>query len=353
MRTFDSLCVALMLTAAAAAPLQGQSPTEPAAPAAPAPTPWKETRGPRALKHFDEDWRDAKRERDVPVRIWHPSEGDGLPVVIFSHGLGGTRANYAHLGQHWSSHGYVVVHVQHLGSDDAVWRDTKRPMEALQRAASDLDNLLNRPRDISFALDELARRAQLEDWPLRGRLDLARVAVAGHSFGAYTALCAAGRDLVVPLTREKLVLSDPRLKCAIAMSPQGDARERSKGAWERFATPVLHMTGTRDESPIRGDATPAERRIPFDTITRAEQYLLILEGAQHHAFGDSPAGLRGARNPAHDALIFSSSTAFLDAYLRGDAQALAWLRDGGFAARLAKHGTFESKLPAVAPGSDR
>jgi len=343
---------AFLLAAAPIARPQSESPATPPAQAAPAPTAWKETRGPRAVAHFDEDWRDEQRERDVPVRIWYPKEGDGLPVVIFSHGLGGARENYAHFGQHWSSHGYVVVHVQHIGSDDAVWRDSKRPMESMQRAASDLDNLLNRPRDVSFALDELARRAQLEDWPLRGRLDLARVGVAGHSFGAYTALCAAGRDLVVPLTREKLALSDPRLKCAIAMSPQGNARERSNGTWERFATPVFHMTGTRDESPIRGDATPAERRIPFDTITRAEQYLLILDGAQHHAFGDSPAGLRGARDPAHEPLILASSTAFLDAYLRGDAQALAWLRDGGFAARLAKKGTFESKSPTVVSGAE-
>ncbi len=313
------------------------------APAAPAD--WKAARGERAVEHRDEVWRDEQRGRDVPVRIWHPSSGDTLPIVIFSHGLGGTRENYARLGQHWASHGYAVVHVQHPGSDDSIWRDNPRPLESAQRAVLDLNNLVDRPRDVSFALDELERRTASEDWPLRARLDLSRVAVAGHSFGAYTALCVAGRDLVIPLTGARIAFLDARIDCAIAMSPQGKQHERSNRTWERVAMPVLHMTGTRDESPIRGDTTPAERRIPFDSISNAPQYLLILEGARHNAFGDSLTDLRGARNPAHDPLILSSSTAFLDAYLRDDAQALAWLRDGGFEARLGKLGAFESKTP--------
>lgn len=341
-------CVALGCGASALP--QGPVDAPPLVPTAPAA--WKEQRGSLEIARFDETWRDERRGRELPVRIWHPSSGDALPIVLFSHGLGGTRESYAHLGQHWASHGYVVVHVQHPGSDDSVWRGNPRPLESAQRAVSDLDNLIDRPHDISFALDELGRRAESESWPLRARLDLSRVAVAGHSFGAYTALCVAGRDLVVPLGGARVSFHDARIDCAIAMSPQGKDRERANRSWERFATPVLHMTGTRDESPIRGDASPAERRIPFDTIANAEQYLLILEGAQHHAFGDSAVGLRGARNPAHEPLILSSSTAFLDAYLRGDVKARAWLRDGGFAARLGELGTFESKSPAAAAPAD-
>jgi predicted dienelactone hydrolase len=313
-----------------------------------APPTWKETRGPHEVESFREVWRDEERARDVPVKIWRPKTAGAAPVVIFSHGLGGTRDNYANHGLHWSSHGYVVVHLQHLGSDDGVWRGASRPMEALQRAATDVENLLARPRDVRFAIDELTRRAALENGPLAGplvgRIDLERLAVAGHSFGAYTALCAAGRDLVLP-GGGKVEVSDPRVKACIAMSPQGSARERSNGSWSDFACPVLHMTGTKDTSPIRGDTGPAERRIPFDTIAKAEQYLLILEGAEHSAFDDSFRG-SGQRNPAHEPLILGSSTAFLDAYLCGDAKALAWLRDGGFVKRLGEHGTFETKLPA-------
>src|ERR1043166_7563974 len=68
------------------------------------------------------DWLDTKRERTVPVKIYYPSTGNGpFPIIIFSHGLGGSRDGYEYLGRYWTSHGYVSVHVQHIGSDDAVW----------------------------------------------------------------------------------------------------------------------------------------------------------------------------------------------------------------------------------------
>lgn len=316
----------------------------------PDPAAYKREAGPAQVASLLEDWRDAARERDVPVKIWYPA-GDGpFPVIVFSHGLGGTRESYAYLGRHWASWGYVCVHVQHVGSDDSVWRGSPRPMEELQRAASDLANLLGRPKDITFAIDELARRNALEGWLLKGKLDLAALGVGGHSFGAYTALCAAGRVLTAPGGKLEYALGDPRVKAALAMSPQGHERERTNGTWKKLATPCFHMTGTDDTSPISGDSRPAERRIPFDCIDAPDQYLLILQGAQHMAFSDAGFGT-GGRDPDHWPLILSSSTAFWDAHLKHDAQALAWLRDGGFAALLGKQGTFEHKGAAALPSA--
>jgi predicted dienelactone hydrolase len=55
-----------------------------------------------------------------------PATGPGpFPVIVFSHGLGGSREGYKYLGRHWASYGYVAVHVEHLGSDTAAF--TKRP----------------------------------------------------------------------------------------------------------------------------------------------------------------------------------------------------------------------------------
>ena len=43
------------------------------------------------------------------------------PVVIFSHGLGGKREGGTVWGEAWAAAGFVVVHMQHIGSDlDAV-----------------------------------------------------------------------------------------------------------------------------------------------------------------------------------------------------------------------------------------
>src|SRR5262245_32918461 len=106
------------------------------------------------------DWVDAKRDRNVPARIYSPKTSNGpFPVIIFSHGLGGSRDGYAYLGQHWASHGYVSVHIQHIGSDDAVWKDTetKDRLAAMRRAAMNPSNSINRPLDVSFAIDQMEK----------------------------------------------------------------------------------------------------------------------------------------------------------------------------------------------------
>src|SRR5262245_5767169 len=81
---------------------------------------------------------DAKRNRDIPVRVYLPEATQPAPVVLFSHGLGGSRNGNEFLGQHWARRGYVGVFVQHPGSDTSVWKD-KPPegrLSAMREAAS-------------------------------------------------------------------------------------------------------------------------------------------------------------------------------------------------------------------------
>ncbi|MEP0843579.1 MAG: hypothetical protein HRF43_12825, partial [Phycisphaerae bacterium] len=134
---------------------------------------YKKTPGPHAVAEALFDWRDQARDRDVPVKVYYPQAGGGpFPVIVFSHGLGGSRETYSYLGRHWAGHGYVCVHVQHVGSDESVWKGQTRPMEAMKRALLDPRNTLNRPPDVRFVLDRL-EKLQTEDGPLKGRLDLA------------------------------------------------------------------------------------------------------------------------------------------------------------------------------------
>jgi predicted dienelactone hydrolase len=66
---------------------------------------------------------DAKRDRNIPIRVYLPSEKSPAPVVLFSHGLGGSREGNAYLGTHWAARGYAAVFLQHPGSDTSVWKD--------------------------------------------------------------------------------------------------------------------------------------------------------------------------------------------------------------------------------------
>ena len=230
-------------------------------------------------------WHDTQRDRTLPVKIYSPESGKGpFPVIIFSHGLGGTRETYEYLGRYWASHGYVSVHVQHPGSDDSVWRGVGlgKGMAAMRQAAADPRNALNRPRDISFVIDEL-ERINRDKTSFQHRLDLNRLGVAGHSFGAFTALAVAGQVIAPGAVIEKS-LADPRVKAIIPMSaPVPSNRGRLDEAYAGVRIPCLHMTGTRDASPI-GDTQPAERRLPFDHCRNSDQYLITFTEGDHMVF---------------------------------------------------------------------
>ncbi len=184
------------------------------------------------------DWTDKSRHREAPAKIYFPKTGRGpFPIIIFSHGLGGSRDGYEYLGRHWAGCGYVSVHLQHKGSDTAVWKGQARPMEAMRDSIADPQNAVNRLLDVRFAIDQMEKMNRAEG-PLKGRLDLSRIGMAGHSFGAWTTLAAIGETAVQPGGREPS-LADPRIKAAIAMSAPAPAiRRRSIGRSPRSRRPA-------------------------------------------------------------------------------------------------------------------
>ena len=287
-------------------------------------------------------WHDTARNRDVPVKIYYPSDAKTpCPMIIFSHGLGGSREGYGYLGEYWAGCGYISVHVQHLGSDDAVWRDEGFDAYAqLKRAVADPTNAVNRAGDVPFAINQmLALSRQTGDAarnPLRGLVDEKEIGMAGHSFGAWTTLAVVGEKNSAGIT-----LTDSRIKAAIAMSaPVPGGAQKAAGQFANIAVPVFHMTGTRDDSPI-GETKAADRRIPYDQSTAPGTCLLILNGADHMTFSGHILGTFQQDDARYHALILAGSVAFWDANLRGDKAAANWLYKGGFAKLLGQQGTFE------------
>ena len=251
-----------------------------------------------------ESWHDAKRDRDVPVTIYAPRAPHAkLPVVVFSHGIGEDRDSYAYLGQALAQHGYLAVHVTHAGTDRAV---LARGYRFLYRAVKEKSNWINRPLDVSFALDRLASRNDA---------DLTRVAIAGHSAGAFTAFALAGVRFADGNT-----LRDPRVKVAVAMSMPRMDGVIAPGGYDAIAIPLLNMTGTCDTSLIYR-TFPKHRRIPFESTHAARQYLVTLARVTHNTFSN-------AEDAHHDEIV-AITLAFLDAYVRDDGAARAWFDDAG------------------------
>jgi predicted dienelactone hydrolase len=269
---------------------------------------------------------DAARSRSLPVRVYLPADNAAAPVILFSHGLGGSRAMGTYLANHWSQRGYVAVFLQHPGSDDSLWRGKplREIMPALQRAAGG-ENFLLRVGDVPAVIDQLATWNAEDDHPLAGRLDLERVGMSGHSFGAVTTQAVSGQSF----PGGRAALTDPRIKAALPMSPSAPRRGDANDAFDQVAIPWLLMTGTNDLSRIGGQ-TLAMRMAVYPALPPGNKYELVLNGAEHSAFTDRPLpGERNSRNPNHHRTILALSTAFWDAYFRDDAAARKWLDGEG------------------------
>lgn len=285
--------------------------------------------------------RDEKRSRNIPVRVFLPSAKLAAPVVLFSHGLGGTREGSSYLGEHWSARGYVVIYLQHAGSDDAVWRG-KRMAERLaaMREAANFENFMLRAQDVSMVLDALEPWNKSKDHQLAGRLDLDHVGMSGHSFGAVTTQAVSGQRY--PAGGRSL--TDKRIRAAIAFSPSGPrGGVDPKQAFGEVSIPWMLMTGTNDTSPV-SETDVKSRRSVFAGLPPGGKYELVLDNAEHSAFTERALpGDRQPRNPNHHRVILALSTAFWDAYLRNDEAAKAWLNGDGPQSVLEKGDEWQKK----------
>jgi dienelactone hydrolase len=303
--------------------------------------------GPFAAHTVDETWTDAARQRGVPVRVRLPETSERVPVILFSHGLGGSIAGGAEWGEQWASHGLAVVHVQHPGSDESLWKGKPAGERwAGLRSGADLTQFLARIADIRFVVDELARR------PIAPRLRLDRLGMSGHSFGAITTLYLGGQKPAVPTSVE---LVEPRFAAFLAFSPQAAGADPIDG-FTGFTRPALLVTGTLDGRPYPGyGATPAQRLIPFESMPGSGNKFLLVVDQADHLFFNGTRGLRdflaigregidfGAIEARGYALVKAVSTAYWRAYLRNDEVAGRWLKEGGAADLAATGGYLKAK----------
>ncbi|WP_232098932.1 alpha/beta hydrolase family protein [Gimesia aquarii] len=278
----------------------------------------------RAQQPVDITMQDQKRKRDIPLRIFLPDQKEAAPVILFSHGLGGSRNGCSYLGKHWSNRGYVVVFLQHAGSDEAVWKTVARRerLKAL-RTAANVQNTLDRYQDVSAVLDQLARWNADAKHQFHKKFDMQRIGMSGHSYGAVTTQGVSGQSL--PLVGKRY--TDPRVKAAVMFSPSYRGRSDLKQSFGQVSIPWMTLTGTKDTSVIN-DTTVEDRRKVYRALPDSiDKYELVLFGAQHSAFTDGPERFgKPRRNPQHHPRILAVTTAFWDTYLRQNQDASKWLQ---------------------------
>ena len=263
------------------------------------------------------DWVDGARHRSVPVRLYWPESAKPVPLVVFSHGIGGSRRGYSYLGEYFAANGIASLHLQHVGSDRSLWTGSMLDLLGRLQDAAREREALERVRDLSFALDMLLAHSQYS-----GLIDRNRIAAAGHSYGANTAMLAAGASVL----REgrRLEVRDPRIKAALLLSAPpfyGDAD--LKAILQSITLPTLHVTATEDVIRIPGYYSPASDRIAvFDAVGSPLKALAVFEGGSHSIF-TSRGGTGGAAlNPQVKTATRELALAFLQRVFEGRGEAL-------------------------------
>ena len=213
----------------------------------------------------------------VPAEPAHP---DGYPVHLHSHGFQGYGATSAFLARYFASHGWVTIAPDHTQNTLV---DHVDPLPSA--------HYFHRPLDMRVALDALAESDALGD-----RVNLERVIVSGHSFGAYTTWSSAGASYDLESVAEMCAtgeglhtdgcspeeqamfasqLSDPRIVASMPMA--GVLRRSWFGSDGELTTqgPVLFFGGTEDD---RG------QQEQFDEMGDIDFTWMELEGACHQSF---------------------------------------------------------------------
>lgn len=271
------------------------------------------------------------------ARAADPVGSGRLPLVIFSHGAGGSLDAFPELSTHLASLGYVVVHPTHSDSIELRVRrgeDLSRLRENPTRLVADVD-APDRLADVSFIIDSIPA---LQDAINEGRdpsaritIDPERIGMAGHSAGAYTTQVAIGAKVRgLRWGGGFRARTEPRIKAGVLISGQGTTnRSLREDSWSEITTPMLVIVGSLDVSRISNE-TPQSRREPFEKARAGDKYLISIEGATHGSYQGRTLATMLREEPTTDvevitAAVSSGTTAFFDRYLRGSDKAGSYL----------------------------
>jgi predicted dienelactone hydrolase len=260
------------------------------------------------------------RGEDLQLRVSAPTTGDNLPIVLFSHGFGSSMDGYAPLSDYWAAHGFVVIQPTYLDARRlGLAPDDERLPENWRLRVQDAKHVLDNLDLVDKSVPGLA-----------GRMNRARVAAAGHSFGGQTTSMLLGARMKNGGADEDM--SDARITAGVLLASGGkgggDLSDIGQAmtpylnsGFEHMITPALVVAGDADFSPLtkRG---PDWFYDPYH-LSPGHKALLTVFGGEHMLGGISGYEVTETtdESPERVALIQKVTLAYLRQQLVGDSAA--------------------------------
>ncbi|AFY31631.1 alpha/beta hydrolase [Calothrix sp. PCC 7507] len=265
------------------------------------------------VKVLNLELNDQKRTRKIPVDVyWSNAISPDKPIIVYSHGFSSVRTDLRYLAEHLASYGYVVAALEHPGSNgtntDLAFKNKTRLLKPQE--------VLDRPKDVSFVLDELEKINKTANNPLQGKLATNNVMMLGYSYGGGTALAVAGAELQLErlkqvckgnlttlslgetiqcsaqeLPENSYQLRDTRVKQAIALSPTTSLIFGATGL-TKVQVPTLMLASSADKTtPALPEQIAAFAKIP------SPKWLVGILGGTHLSVKDPSTTMDQAGQP--------------------------------------------------------
>jgi predicted dienelactone hydrolase len=335
--------------------------------AEPTPQPFTLPPGTLAFTTSDVTLHDTARNKDLELRVRIPTgtaPDKGWPLLVFSHGAGGSRNAFTDLLDFLATHGYASIAPTHSDSIELKRRTDPQAVKEIftpegRRKLVASVSLPERITDCKTILDQLDAIADLVKSaggnPLT--IDRDRLAIGGHSAGAFTAqLLAGARPRIGLKGMPRDSIPDPRFKAAILISGQGTTSPLlSDDSWSRINIPLLVITGSLDQGPAGTGSreTPESRQEPYSRSRGTAQggppaYLLFIDGATHGSYQGKSGSSILRESPTTDPALIAQSTntavtLYLNAHLNHDPKSLELLTNGTIEKTISGKVRFEHK----------
>ena len=272
-----------------------------------------------ALTIQEFSWIDKNRARPVLAKLYWPALNDSkssqpkIPLVIFSHGIWGSKDDYSYIGRYLAENSIACLHIQHAGSDSSVWNASFLQIPQLLYLSTRNQEAIHRAKDFQFALTQI-----LQTSPYQEAIDKENIVAAGHSFGANTSMLVSGAQ--VEQDGSVLSLQDPRVKMAVIISAPpfyGNDNEATQKILSGIKIPTLHITTSNDKIRVPGFRSPPQDRIKiFDNMKNSAKNLVVFNDGPHAVFTDKASNA----NPELSSKIHKASRELILSFIQNHGQ---------------------------------